>query len=224
MIGFVDKKIKKLLKRILHKRRDKFLNKTIKKYMTEHSADTETIKALRDALNLELDRIFAIVDNSIINARLKQARYTFWITAIIATCITLSVAVFPITTSLLPFFIPVMGALVAWAVSIGTIPFNYNERIQGSMDSALIVFEHDIKAAKMKGLKAEAIETNDLRNKVLQLQQTVIELKNEIDHIGPVPATAAKKTRYDSLWELPVQKEVSSYSSHHHHHHHHMQH
>lgn len=141
MIGLIDKAIGNLLLRILHGRREKIIAKTLNDYRTTRGADDQTLAALKDKLEYEMTRVYAIADESIVRERILRARYTFWVTAAIGTSFVLAFAHFPVTTTLAPFFSPLVGAFAAWAIAIATIPVGFNTRVQGAMDSAITMFE-----------------------------------------------------------------------------------
>lgn len=143
MIGLIDKAIEKILKRALHKKRDAIFQKTLDDYITTHNPDEETIAALTKKLNDDIDRIITLADRSIIHANMLRARYVFWITAIIGTAIVLALAAYPVTTSIAPFFVPLMAAFVGWAVAVGTIPVSYIHTVKGVMDAAVVTFDKE---------------------------------------------------------------------------------
>lgn len=141
MIGFIDKAIGNLLLRILHGRREKIIAKTLSDYRASRGADDQTLVDLKDKLEYEMTRVYAIADESIVRERILRARYTFWASAAIGTSFVLAFAHFPVTTALAPFFSPLVGAFAAWAITIATIPVGFNTRVQGAMDSAISMFE-----------------------------------------------------------------------------------
>lgn len=192
MIGFIDKKIAQFLKRVMHKKRSKIIAKTLADYQREHDADENTLAALNEKLELEATRIIAIVDESIIEERIKRARYTFWVTAIVGTAVVVAVAAFPITTSIAPFFAPLIAAGVAWAVSIATIPISYNKRVKGAMDSAVLMFEIDRAKSDNNEEEEEPVNIAELQNTVRALQAELVQMRSEIKHHN--------KSRPHSLW------------------------
>lgn len=142
MIWFIDRWLKKILSKRLHQKRDAHIQKAIQKYQASHpDADDETLAALREKLESEITRVFAVADESIIATGLIRARITFWVSAVFSTIIVLALAQFPITTSLVPFFVPLMAAFVGWLTAIVTIPFSYTARVNGAMKSGSHLFE-----------------------------------------------------------------------------------
>lgn len=165
MIGFIDKAIGNSLLRILHGRREKIITNTLNDYRATRGADEQTLAALKDKLEYEMTRVYAIADESIVRERILRARYTFWATAAVGTSFVLSFTHFPVTTTLAPFFSPLVGAFAAWVIAIATIPVGFNTRVQGAMDSAITMFELE---------KAQQPATSPtLQHKVQNLQAEV---------------------------------------------------
>lgn len=184
MFPFIDKPIFRWMSKIFHKRSLKIVEASINKYIEKNHPDEETLAALRKLLTGEMIRVCDFSDNAITLARIKQARLTFWVTAILGTAITVAVAVYPPTTSLVVFFVPLMMAAVAWAVSIAAIPYYYNERIKGAMVSAIGLFEKGLQEGKE--LSPEATELLVLKSLVNEMQQHNDELTNRIQGLNDV--------------------------------------
>lgn len=174
MFGFIDVRIEKMFKRYLHKRRDKVIERTVKDYIAKNNPDAQTIEELRKSLDVEIQRVFAIADSSIIHARIMQARFAFWMTAIVSTVITLAVASYPPTAGIAPFFAPLISSFIAWVVYLVTIPANYNGRVQGAIDSTLVLFE--IKQQE----KQKKIETCSLQMQLDALQEQINTLHDKL--------------------------------------------
>ena len=191
MIGFIDKKIGNFLLRILHNRREKVIAKTLIEYRASRGADEQTLAALREKLEYEMTRVYAIADESIVRERIQRARYTFWISAAIGTGVILAFATFPVTTSLAPFFSPLIGAFTAWAITIGTIPIGYNTRVQGAMDSAIAMF--DLEQAQ----KPAPVDT--LEYKVNELQAEARFMRAQCSHTQAANPPA-KSSWTTSFW------------------------
>lgn len=178
MLPFLNKKLAQFMERQLHKKRDKYINDTIVLYRKKHPEHSEEIiNKLKESLELEIERVFAIADSSIISARIVVASWVFWITAIVGTAIVLGVASYPVTTSLAPFFVPLISATVVWAVTIATVPKYYNERIVGGLDSALVVFESKLTEELAK--EENRINANELA----ELRKMMMEMKQELDEL-----------------------------------------
>lgn len=184
MFPFIDKPIFRWMCKVFHKRSLKIVEASINKYIEKNHPDEETLEALRKLLTGEMMRVCDFSDNAITLARIKQARLTFWVTAILGTAITVAVAVYPPTTSLVVFFVPLMMAAVAWAVSIAAIPYYYNERIKGAMVSAIGLFEKGLQEGKE--LSPEATELLVLKSLVTELHQHNDELTSRIQGLNDV--------------------------------------
>lgn len=181
MIGIIDRLIGNFITRKLHEYRDRVINATIALFTERHHPDEQTLADLHNTLNLEIERVYAIADSSIIRARILQARYTFWITAVVATAITVGMATYPIS-NIVPLFAPLIAAFVVWTVNIVTIPFPYNQRIQGGMDSALVVFEDNLRKRQAHPpVVSPAVELQELRIMVNELRETVTSQDQKIN-------------------------------------------
>lgn len=145
MFSFFDKPIEKLFKRGLYKQRQYYIRKAINKFIKQNHPDERTIAALKAKLEEEADRVYAIVDKSVLRAGIKRAKWTFLLTAIASTII-IGVLGFFSSGAILPFIIPVLAAFITWAVSLATIPFAYNERIKGGLDSVVLTFKKSLNA------------------------------------------------------------------------------
>lgn len=212
--------------RTLHNRRRKVIDQTIAAYQAEHQLDDHTLTALKSKLDFEMTRVIAIVDESIIKERIQRARYTFWITGVIGTAFVLAFAAFPVTTSLVPFFAPLVGALTAWAAAIATIPVSYNTRVKGAMNSAIEMFEME-----QAGRRAHLEDNRPaaLQEMVTSLQQTITrqgeeikQLKQDVRKLAPPSPKAAKTALFwrpagsqskpiiaDDNWPYPPRRCVS---------------
>ncbi len=161
----------------MRKKRDTIISDTIKAYITTHHPDEETLVALNEKLLEDADLLSASMDKSIIRASIQRARYTFWISAIIGTSIVIALAAFPITTSIAPFFVPLIAAFVSWAVALGTIPIGYIHSVKGAMESAIIAFEADRKE-KLE-LEKGSTDVEELRSDLRRLQRQLTDLSSQ---------------------------------------------
>lgn len=178
MIGPIDRLIEKLIARTVRKKRNKILNETIAAFVLKHKPDDETLADLKEALEAEMDRIFAFLERSLIHASVRRARYTFWITAVISTAIIIALASFPITTSIAPFFVPLMAAFVSWSVALATIPASYIHAVQGAMNARVLNFELSLLE------KDDADRVEALNNQVAILREALIETQAMVDELS----------------------------------------
>ncbi len=199
MIGPIDKWIEKLIARTVRKKRNKILRETIDAYIEKHHPDDETLAELKEALEVEMDRIFAFLERSLIHASVLRARYTFWITAIISTAIIIALASFPITTSIAPFFVPLMAAFVSWAVALATIPVSYIHAVKGAMSARVLNFE----LALLEKDDVDRVEA--LNNQVAALREALIETQAMVDELSnklvsePGPRTLKREATLKAL-------------------------
>lgn len=138
MLKFIDNAIENILKKSLHKKREKIIQKTIQLFKKNHpNVDPKDfIKKVQD----EADRIYAIVDRSILRERIQRAKYAFWITAILGIIIAGVLGAFS-SGATLPLTAPIIAAFIPWLISVGTIPVSYNQRVKGAMDSVMMSYE-----------------------------------------------------------------------------------
>lgn len=191
MIGFIDNKLGNFILSRLHKRRENVIAQTLEDYRVSRGANEHTLAALKEKLEFEMTRVFAIADESIVRERIMRARYTFWITAIIGTSFILAFAAFPVTTSIAPFFSPLVGAFVAWAVAIVTIPIGYNTRVKGAMTSAISTFELE---------RRQPDSTFNVQNSIRHLQNEVKLLHSQVQQRG-VNTSSTETSSVTPYWQ-----------------------
>ena len=172
MFKFTDRIIEKILKKKLHKRRKRILVKTINKFVNKHHPDEATLKELKTALEKEIDRVYDFIDKSILRERLKRGRYAFWITAIASVIVIGLIGAFSAGT-LLPFFIPVIAALIAWAVNLITIPISYNERLYGAMDTVVRAFEKSLLLPRNQDNNVTKEEINSIHLMLKEMKEKI---------------------------------------------------
>jgi hypothetical protein len=184
MISFIDKKIETWMARGLHKTREKVLKRTLEAYIAKHNPDEDTQAELKAILETEIDHLYIALDKSVIRASIHRARYTFWITLVISTAIIIALASFPVTTSIAPFFVPLMAVTVSWAVSLLTIPISYMHNVQASLDVKVLSFEAERKeAADHPELKINGNSVRDLQRMVRELRIENRQLHQRMDVI-----------------------------------------
>lgn len=188
MLEFIDKKIESYMKRGLHKKRDKIIADAIKKFTDTHQLDADKIEELHEKLVADTDRFLKIIDRSVLRAGLIRARYVFWITSIVGTAIVVALAAYPVTTSIAPFFIPLVAAFVGWAVSVATIPVSYLESIKGIRDATVDAFEKELLEQQEDELqKSNHPSVQELKQMLQQLKQQVEQLsQRDITAIPPI--------------------------------------
>jgi uncharacterized coiled-coil protein SlyX len=224
MLGFINKWIEDQLLKYLHKRRDKILTKTLADFAAHHNTDDATMSALRAYLEFQMNRTFAITDRSIIRARLKQAMLTFWLTALFSTALTVGLAAYPPTLSIAVFFVPLITSVIAWAVQIATIPYNYNERVQGGMDAAVIEFENQLihppapnltnqvqtltstDKLQMEHIQQLTQQLAEVQARVAQQSQQINAFMDKMTNSAPPSITEVKGA---TLWQSAIKTETS---------------
>lgn len=170
-IKSIDRFIENIFKKILYKKRNHHINKAVKKFTEKYHPDPQIIEELTKKLALEIDRLYPIVDKSILRERIKRGRYSLLIT-IIASGIV-AVLVMLLTHGAATVLIaPLCAAFIAWVATVLTIPIGYDERIDGGMDSVVSSFEKNMLEPEEAG-----------ENQVKKLQQEVDQLKNTTDQL-----------------------------------------
>ena len=186
MFKFFDKHIEQILWNRLHKQKESIINKTINKFKEEHpEADVDN---LRIKLNKEAKRVYRFTDRSILRDRVQRARWTFWASCFITIVLVATSSGFNLD-NLFSFLAPLITALTAWIVSVGTISISYNQRVKGAMDTVIDQYEESINASHDVQLTLDT--THHILNRITQTSSTH-ELISEtpsisivIDPIGP---------------------------------------
>lgn len=181
----LDKWIEKKLKDLFHSKRDYIINKMIANFEKNHPEIICT-EELRQKFETEADRVYAIVDRSILRDRIQRAKYTFWATAVSSVILIGSLGAFS-SNSVLPFITPIMNAFISWFLSIVTISISYHQRIKGGMDSVVVSYE--------KSLSAELDK---------------VQLNNMLKQSSTMIAQKLMNSRGDIIITLPAQTEISS--------------
>lgn len=172
MLG-ISSLIKKVLGRWLHQHREPIVDKWVNSTIENFSGLSIDAVKLRELLNIEADRIYPMVDHSVLEERIKRAKYTFWCTVIpITIVIGVIFAVLPNISPLI-FVTPLLGAVCTWANSIGTVKISYDERVEGAMKS---VTDHYIKIVE-SGLDVEEKKQESSYLAILEKFEMKFELK-----------------------------------------------
>lgn len=188
MIGPIDRLIRFFLKNHLHRRRKAIINNALSRFKTHYpDACVEDILELKGRFKFEAIRIYKVVDQAILEANLKRARYIFWFMAVFSTLWGIYGGFSGEIIS--SYFSPLVMASLAWFVSWATIPILYNGRITGAMNSITAVFVHEnsfIKRSKQlsnNALILEEIASDDPHSTVILIrnlqQDNTIEISNK---------------------------------------------
>lgn len=178
MLGIIDKPLKKFLLKKLHKKRQKIIDKTVKDFAQKYHPEASVLNELKRLLENEADRIYPIVDDSILESGIKRARYIFWVTAI--TSSILAAFLVAITHGIaLSIIIPIVTALISWGVSLGTIPISYDQRVQGSMDSTVITFLKKLDDANKEASQSIEDKIGALKVKLKSITEELQQLEQQ---------------------------------------------
>lgn len=138
---FIERLFEDLIKAVLHRKREQYIQKTI----TQFHMDDPLLPLgnLEEKLNIEADRVYAIVDRSILRERIQRSKYVFLGTIIFSTIIVGALGGFT-SGSALPFIAPLCMAFVNYVLSMATVGIGYNQRVKGGMDTVVIVHKKSI--------------------------------------------------------------------------------
>lgn len=178
-LSFFDRFVELMLKWYLHHKRDKYVEKTLLR-CSIYLSNQEDSKNMRATVERETRRIYSIVDRSILRDRVIRGKYTFFGTAIIAalvfTCLNQFAAITPFASVL-----PLTMALVAWVISIVTIPISYNQRVKGAMDSVVGEYEY---AARMSSQPTLTAQSTNAMIKVLGVSPKVDDVESAMEQVS----------------------------------------
>lgn len=178
MFEFIDRYIENKMRKSLHKKRNKIIAQTLADYIDKHHPKPEIVAELKTLLIIEADRVYPVVDESILKERIKRARYTFWITVITSTLI--SAVIIALTHGLaLPLIIPALTAFIAWAVTLATAPLSYNLRVHGAMESIVRSFEKKL---------SEGETSVDTKALLTDLKQQLNDIASKIELLTTIEA------------------------------------
>jgi hypothetical protein len=180
MFKFIDRKIEKYMLKRLHKRRKKIVNEAIAAFRKKHAnCSQEVLDVLVVLIEKEANRIYPMIDKSILHAGIKRARYVFWVTTISSIIIVGVMGAFT-SGAALPFIIPVCSAVVAWLVALGTTPVLYNQRVQGAMASVISSLEEFLE--KNPELEVSKLLSNPAE--LNEIKPLLIEINTKLDSIS----------------------------------------
>ncbi len=137
-VRFIENTLYLYCKTELHKKRQHYINQAIDKY-TKLNPDPADLLSFKDKLETEADRVYAIVDRSILRERIKRGTKVLLFT-IIASILVVGLLAGFYGGSIVSFVSPIAMTLVAWATSVLTIPVSYNQRVKGAMDTVYNAF------------------------------------------------------------------------------------
>jgi hypothetical protein len=141
MFKWLENWVEEYYRKELHARRDEFFQKAYDKFKTTYSdkTDGEYIE-YADALDFEAERLYPLADSSMLHAKVLRAKYFFWGIGIPTTLITILITLASPGHFWLAIAVPPIGALATWALSLKTIPVEYNQRIKGGANSVLATY------------------------------------------------------------------------------------
>ncbi|MDX1901508.1 MAG: hypothetical protein SFW66_05830 [Gammaproteobacteria bacterium] len=180
MFRFIDHWIEKILTNRLHKNRDRLINTSLESF--KKTNPNIYTPELVEMINHEVDRTFAVADRTIVRGKIKSAKYTFWITLITGIVLVAAISGFTFGAAL-PFISPVITALIAYILSLATIPISYNQEVRGHIDSIILDYE--------KSHSRSESESSESSRRIIRILE---EHKNSRIVINILPAYEEEKT------------------------------
>lgn len=134
MIKKLDKWIETKIRDHLAAQRQQLIDTTIARFQQQHP--TLPLGDLRNQLEDEADRVYDIVDQSILRDRIIRAKYTFFGAGVAGALFAGFITGFS-GGAATPFVTPVTSAFTAYVLSVATIPISCILRIRGGLNSTV---------------------------------------------------------------------------------------
>ena len=160
-LAFIDRLIELIFKYFLHAKREQYIRNYLLIYTDKYP--NLAVGNLEENLNVEADRVYDIVDRSILRERIIRGKYVFWLSAIAAVILIGSLGGFK-GGSFLPFIAPCLTATIGWIGTVLTVSISYNQRVKGGLDS--VITRH--------GKAQSMISTNTQVNQLLMLESGTV--------------------------------------------------
>ncbi len=213
MFGVIDRWVEKKLKKRLHAKKKKMIDAALGQFRTLHPG--VSIEGLEEKLSHQIDLAFSTADSSILKERIKQSKYTFWLTIFASIILVGALGGFSMGSAL-PFVAPIVTALVSWGINIGTLPLSYACQVQGVLDAAVKEFEQSLEQEQVEetaGITGHAnmvAQLMKLLEKKVKKGELVIQLVSSekyTDHreqvVEPVTGAPTVSTSHAALFGLP---------------------
>jgi hypothetical protein len=127
-----------LIRPILYKRREKYIQEGIERFRVKYpTANEEQITEITKSMTDESLRIYAIVDDAILKANLQRSMFIFWVIFIVGTIMCIAQNKIP-PKYWVEFITPFVLSFSSWIVSCLTIPLLYIGRVVGAMNSEIV--------------------------------------------------------------------------------------
>lgn len=197
----LDKHIEAFIKTRLYSKRDQIINKAIATFENQHpNQPTDELKKLFEK---EANRVYPMVDRSILHDRIQRAKFTFLATAIMTIVMIIATDSYTAGHGLV-FASPLIMAFVSWAALVGTVGISYNQRIKGAMHSVADGYEKSLSeltlspSADLNFDKAEDKEdTNDAIIEITMQNSSSYTIRNKLNITKNISS-------YDVMPELTV--------------------
>lgn len=136
-IHFLEETLYAYYKIKLHKKRKHYINESITRYVQNQPAALPAdINQLVEKLETEANRVYAIVDRSILRDRIKRSTRETIILLVTSILIVGILGGFT-SGSMTIFLSPILMSFAYWFRSIYTISISYNQRVKGAFDTVV---------------------------------------------------------------------------------------
>lgn len=143
-LSFLDHYVEKKLRKQLYKKKQKYFDDALADFI-KHNPDVDDahIQILKEKLLHEENRIYDIVDKSLLHAGVKRAKLILVATFIVTAILLGIVAVLTHGSGLI--FLPLIAPLIAYIATVLTIRISYNDRIIGGLNAVIHAYEQELK-------------------------------------------------------------------------------
>jgi len=147
-LEYIDDLIEKWMLHRLHKKKGKFVNQVLEEFKKRHpDIEDDKVDTLHKKLLQEVDRIYDIIDKSVLHAGIKRAKLVLLATLVI-TVVVIAVTAIASSGGSALLLLPLLAPLAAWVVTLFTIPISYNERIVGGLNAVVHAYERELSNMK----------------------------------------------------------------------------
>ena len=207
----INRLVERVFKPYLHNKREYYIEQQVKRFNEIHHPPANVLTQFKKKLNTEANRIYTMSDRSILRAQIERAGIAFNVTLVAGEATVAIIAAATGTAfTLVPFITPIPPAIVAWGISLVTIPLFYNQRVKGGLDSVYSAFEKEYLEEKQSPIKSsqQLILSQTLTpNSARKLQTTLDEIKEHLASKSiqdQAPTLANESAEYVPIELIPV--------------------
>lgn len=175
MLKIIDHWIENRLRNYLAKQQDKMVRKAVDSFIQKNHPDTATLNFLKANIENAIKRNNLTADRNILKERVKRAKYTFWISAL-SSAFIVGILGFFSSGTLLPIILPLLTAVIAWGITLATIPLAYNQSIKSAIDIEIFDFEKNLAV-----LTEKSAGTSFTQDKIMSITAMLSNLHTKVD-------------------------------------------